>query len=105
MPGPARSTNIGSPIRVFLDVPSSDTLDAFTALINDVNKYLATFAAGAPPNVSTVAALPATATEGTEWWASNGRKINEGPAAGTGVWVYFSSGSWRVMSTDAPVLA
>jgi hypothetical protein len=105
MPGPARSPNIGFPIRVFLDIPSADTLDAFTALINDVNRYLGQYAAGLPPNSSTVAALPASAAEGTEWWASNGRKIGEGAAAGTGVQVYFSAGSWRVMSTDAPVLA
>lgn len=105
MPGPARSPNIGFPIRVFLDIPSADTLDAFTLLINDVNKYAGLVATGQPANVSTVAALPASATEGTTWWASNGRKIAEGPGAGTGVEVYWSVAAWRVRSTDAPVLA
>lgn len=105
MPGPARSPNIGFPIRVFLDIPSADTLDAFTLLINDVNKYAGFVATGSPANVSTVAALPASAAEGTSWWASNGRKVYEGPGVGTGVPVYFSAGSWRVESTDAPVLS
>jgi hypothetical protein len=105
MPGPKRSPNIGFPIRVFVDIPSADTLDAFTALINDVNLYLQQFAGGLQPNVSTVAALPASAPEGATWYASNGRKIGEGPGSGTGVEVYWSLASWRVKSTDAPVLA
>ena len=105
MSGPSRSTNIGFPIRVFLDIPSADTLDAFTALINDVNRYLAQFAGGLPPNISTFAALPASGVEGQTWYVSNGRKIGEGPGAGTGVEVYWSVSAWRVKSTDAPVLA
>lgn len=103
MTGPSRSPNIGFPIRVFVDIPSSDTLDAFTALINDVNRYLALFAAGTPANYALVSMLPVTAPEGTLWYATNGRKIGEGAGFGTGVWVNFSNGSWRVLSTDAPV--
>jgi hypothetical protein len=105
MPGPARSSNVGYPIRVFADIPSSDTLEAFSLLINDINKYLAQFAGGIPPNSSTVAALPAGLPEGSQWWASNGRKIGEGPGSGTGVQVYYSAGAWRVVSLDSPVLA
>jgi hypothetical protein len=105
MAGPSRSTNVGFPIRVFLDIPSADTLDAFSALINDVNFYLGQFATGLPPVKDTVANLNTKlVTEGAEGFATNGRKIGEGPGAGTGVMVYFSAGSLRVLSTDAPVL-
>lgn len=52
----------------------------------------------------TVALLP-VGSEGARAWASNGRKVGEGPGAGTGVPVYWSAGSWRVYSTDAPVAA
>lgn len=53
---------------------------------------------------TTVAALPAGA-EGQHAYATNGRKVGEGAGSGTGVPVYFSSASWRVFSTDAPVAA
>lgn len=49
--------------------------------------------------------LPATALPGTTVYAVNGRKVGEGPGAGTGVPVYFSTGAWRVASTDLPVTA
>lgn len=107
MASPARSPNIGFPIRVFLDIPSSDTLDAFTALINDLNAYLSAFASGLPPSnlKGTVASLtPLLITEGAAGFATNGRKVGEGGGAGTGVEVYFSAGALRVKSTDAPVL-
>lgn len=53
----------------------------------------------------TVAALNALTGigEGTSAWATNGRKIGEGPGAGTGVGVRYSLGQWRCVSTDAPV--
>lgn len=50
----------------------------------------------------TVAKLP-HGTEGQISFASNGRKVGEGPGTGTGVRVYFSGGIWRVYSTDAQV--
>ena len=52
----------------------------------------------------TVAALP-SGIEGLQAYATNGRKVGEGPGSGTGVPVYFSNGSWRVFSTDAAVQA
>lgn len=104
MAGPARSTNIGFPIRVFLDIPSSDTLDAFTALINDVNKYLALFAGGLPANIGTVAQLTATLPQWASGIATDGRGVGESPGAGTGIPVYMKGGVLRTYSTDAPVL-
>lgn len=53
----------------------------------------------------TVATLPASSTEGTFAFVSNGRKLGELAGAGTGVPVYFSNGAWRVFSTDAAVSA
>lgn len=50
----------------------------------------------------TVATLP-TGVEGQRSYATNGRKIGEGSAAGTGVPVYFSNGSWRRSSDDTAV--
>lgn len=52
----------------------------------------------------TVSALP-TGTEGAQAYATNGLKVGETPGNGTGVPVYFSTGSWRVFSTDAAVAA
>ena len=54
--------------------------------------------------ITTVALLP-VGTEGFRAYATNGRKIGEGSGSGSGVPVYFSSGSWRVVSSDQPVLA
>jgi hypothetical protein len=104
MPVPPRSS-VSFPIRVFIDIPSPDTLDAINALVTDANRYLGQFITGAPPLVYTFSGLPASATEGTEVWVSNGRKIGEGPGLGTGVEAYWSVGAWRVKSTDAPVQA
>lgn len=56
------------------------------------------------PGEYTVAFLPAVAN-GAWLYASNGRKIGEGPGAGTGVMVYGSNAAWRVPSTDAAVTA
>ncbi len=55
----------------------------------------------------TVAGLPLSSIslEGMLAYATNGRKVGQGPGAGTGVPVYFSNGAWRVYSTDAPVAA
>lgn len=50
----------------------------------------------------TVSTLP-IGVEGATLYATNGRKIGEGSGFGTGVMVYFSNGSWRVMSTDQTV--
>src|SRR5437016_12343432 len=46
---------------------------------------------------ATVALLPA-GTEGLQAFATNGRKIGQGPGAGDGVRVYFSAGFWRCVS-------
>ena len=52
----------------------------------------------------TVAQLAGLApAEGDITYATDGRKSGEGPGAGTGVPVYYSSGVWRVFSTDAAV--
>jgi hypothetical protein len=102
MSAPLRS-KVSSPINEFVDIPSNDTLDAVNALVNDLNRYLAFFALGIPFNSSTVANLPSGVSEGTRWWALDGRKIGEGIGQGTGVEVYWSDGAWRVESTDAPV--
>jgi hypothetical protein len=101
---PPRSPNVGFPIRTFIDVPAADTLDAMNALVRDTNAYLALFARGLPPLVSTVAALPTAAVEGQRAWALDGRKVGEQTGFGSGVEVYYSSGTWRVLSTDAPVM-
>jgi hypothetical protein len=97
------------PIREFISVSADQTTDAFNALIRDANAAILAAGGGAPGTDNfvgtfTVAGLPA-GTEGQTAHASNGRKIGEGAGAGTGVPVYFSAAAWRVMSTDAPVLA
>jgi hypothetical protein len=45
------------------------------------------------------------ALNGAMLYCTNGRKVGEGPGAGTGVPVYYSNGAWRVFSTDAVVMA
>jgi hypothetical protein len=50
----------------------------------------------------TYATLP-TGANGDIIYCSDGRKVGEGPGAGTGVPVYFSNAGWRVFSTDAVV--
>jgi hypothetical protein len=62
-------------------------------------------AAGGGGISTTVAALyllPGL-TEGLPAWATNGRKVSEGPMNGTGIAVRYSLGFWRCVSTDAPV--
>jgi hypothetical protein len=98
-----RNPSVGAPIRTFADVPAADTLEAFNALVADINTYLSLFSRGLPPFVSTVAALPIAATEGQRAWALDGRKVGEQTGFGSGVEVYYSAGTWRVLSTDAPV--
>jgi hypothetical protein len=63
----------------------------------------AAFVAGA--GISTTVSLLPAGTEGLRAFATNGRKISEGPGSGSGVPVYYSAGFWRATSTDAPVLA
>lgn len=53
--------------------------------------------------VGTVAALADGLFENEDGFATNGRKVGEGPGAGTGVPIYWSTGSWRVLSDDTPV--
>jgi hypothetical protein len=55
----------------------------------------------------TVAALPGPKglVESQTAFATNGRKVGEGPGVGTGVPIYWSAGAWRVYSTDTPVTA
>jgi hypothetical protein len=95
------------PIKQFAYVPPEIVTDAFNVLINDLNSYLSSinFSSGMDLGSFTVAALPGSASEGSRAYATNGRKIGEGPGLGTGVWVYFSGGLWRTLSTDAPVQA
>jgi hypothetical protein len=53
----------------------------------------------------TFAQLPSgsDAVDGQVAFCTNGRKVGEGAAAGTGVPVYRDGGSWRVYATDAAV--
>jgi len=62
----------------------------------------ASFVGPVTPGKYTVVGLP-SGVEGQHAYATNGRKVGEGPGAGTGVPVYFSNGSWRVFSTDLAV--
>jgi|SRR5579859_649872 len=52
-----------------------------------------------------VSTLPNNPRSGTVVFCLDGRKVGEGPGAGTGVPVYWSAGRWRVFSTDIPVQA
>lgn len=53
----------------------------------------------------TVANLPAIGQAGRLRFATDGRKVGEGPGAGTGVVVYDDGGaSWRRLSDDTAVL-
>lgn len=53
----------------------------------------------------TVAQLPTPGQAGRLRFASDGRKVGEGPGAGTGVVVYDDGGvSWRRLSDDTAVL-
>ena len=55
----------------------------------------------------TVAQLPNNKdlVESQTAFAVNGRKVGEGPGGDSGVPVYWSTGFWRVYSTDQPVAA
>ena len=55
----------------------------------------------------TFVTLPAgaNAVDGQLAFCTNGRKVGEGPGAGTGVPVYFDGADWRVYSTDAAAAA
>lgn len=50
----------------------------------------------------TVTTLP-SGTAGATIYVSNARKVGEAAGAGTGLIAYFSNGSWRRQSDDAPV--
>lgn len=53
-----------------------------------------------------VASLPVKGIpEGRTAYATDGRKIGEGPGAGTGVPCYLSHGTWRRLSDDTQVAA
>jgi hypothetical protein len=52
-----------------------------------------------------VADLPTAPLEGQLAYATNGRKVGEPMAGGTGVPIYYSNGAWRVFSTDTTVNA
>lgn len=66
----------------------------------------AAFVHGTPitPSTYTVATLPAGGN-GRTVYVSNGRKIGEGAAAGTGVMAVYSNSQWRRVSDDAVVSA
>jgi hypothetical protein len=87
-------------------ITADRTLIVINDLVNKINAANAAIAGGfiASAGSFTVAALPA-GVESQFAYASNGRKIGEGPGAGTGLWVYFSLSQWRVVNTDAPVTA
>lgn len=55
--------------------------------------------------VGPVSSLPTGLFEGEDGYATDGRKVGEGVGSGTGVPIYWSSGFWRVFSTDAQVQA
>lgn len=76
--------------------------DAITDL-NTANQIVAQKTSPLTPQPGyKVAALP-IGVEGQISYATDGRKVGEGSGHGTGVRVYFSSGLWRVYSTDAQV--
>ena len=95
-----------NPVKQFVLVQPDMVTDALNVLIADLNaaynvlgvsgsNYLGAFA---------YASLPVAPTAGSSAYCTNGRKVAEGAAAGTGVLCYYSLGAWRVFSTDAPVL-
>lgn len=114
MSGPVRSKNIGHPIRVFKDIPAADLLEAVNALINDLNSQLANLSTAPNPEpvpnsppplaTTTLAGLALILTEGQIGYATDGRKVGEGPGAGTGVPVYMLGGKIRERSPENTVL-
>lgn len=84
-----------------LESTRNQTLEAIKArLITGVNVL-------PYPRNFTVAALPATGSSGEWAYATNGRKPAEGPGAGTGVPVWFNSGTatWFSYCSGTVVLA
>jgi hypothetical protein len=100
---PLPRVSISPSIRQFSFVDSPSVTDAFNELVNDINGSFATSNPIIDYGIKTVATLPASPAEFSRAVASDGRKIGEGPGAGSGVNVYYSLGQWRVYSTDAPV--
>lgn len=70
-------------------------------------KFLRVYAYNVNPNGGnfSVATLPPFGLEGDISYATDGRKVGEGPGMGTGVPVYFSNGAWLTFSGDTVVLA
>ena len=71
----------------------------------DVDAIVAAHTATGRITVGPVASLATGLGEGEDGYATDGRKVGEGPGAGTGVPIYWSTGAWRVYSTDSPVAA
>lgn len=85
-------------------VNNSETV-ALTAAANAIAAAAAAAAAVSGSGIITTVALLPAGTEGLRAFATNGRKIGEGPGSGSGVPVYYSAGQWRVVSSDQPVAA
>lgn len=66
---------------------------------------VATHTATGRLTVGPVATLPDGLFEDEDGFATDGRKSGEGAGNGTGVPIYWSTGEWRVFSTDDPVQA
>ena len=78
-------------LSVSMTPDSDDASQAAQGSLNPAGKELYAYAS-----------LP-TGYEGRTAFCTNGRKDGEGAAAGTGVPVYFSNGSWRRYYDDAAV--
>jgi Ice-binding-like len=93
----------GASAPVFSSTPTVTSLTATGAIVAGTTLQTGSF---------TVASLPA-GIEGQIAYATNGRKVGEGPGNGTGVPVYYSAdldgsppfSGWHVFSTDALVQA
>jgi hypothetical protein len=70
-------------------------------------KFLRLYGYNVNPNGGnfSVATLPLFGLEADISYATDGRKVGEGPGMGTGVPVYFSNGQWLTFSGDTVVLA
>lgn len=105
MSAPLVRSNVSFPIQVFVEIPVSSMLDAINELVFDTNKYITALSAALPAVKGTVSQLTGVLTlEGQSGFATDGLKIGETTGTGTGVYVYYSQGSLRTFSTDAPVL-
>ncbi len=87
----------------FITVTNAQTI-ALNAAANAVASANAAAASASGAGITTTVGLLPAGTEGLRAFATNGRKIGEGVGAGSGVPVYFSTGAWRVISTDAAVM-